>query len=37
MLANPALKFAPFGRWDAPSACALAPRYAAKKYIKVKT
>jgi hypothetical protein len=25
---NPALKFAPFGRWDAPSARPLAPRWA---------
>jgi hypothetical protein len=26
---NPTLKFAPFGRWDAPSARPLAARYAA--------
>ncbi len=26
--ANPALKFAPFGRWDAPSARPLAARWA---------
>ncbi len=28
MLPNPALKFAPFGRWDVPAARPLATRYA---------
>jgi hypothetical protein len=31
MRANPALKFAPSGRWDAPSARPLAPRYASMR------
>ena len=30
MTPDPALKFAPFGRWDAYSARPLAPRYAFK-------
>ena len=29
MRSNPALKLAPFGRWDAPTARPLASRYAA--------
>jgi hypothetical protein len=30
MMSNPTLKFAPSGRWDAPSARPLALRYSAK-------
>ncbi len=30
---NPALKFAPFGRWDAPSARPLAARWAIEKEV----